>query len=49
MRHWKRLPTVVVDALFLETFKVQSGWGTEQADGPVDVMIHGREVGLDGL
>ena len=44
VKHWNRLPTEVLDSPSLETFKVQSGLGSEQPDGAADMMIHGREL-----
>lgn len=33
VKHWKRLPTEVVNAPFLETFKIR-------LDGPLSKLIH---------
>ena len=48
VRQWNRLPTQLVDASFLETFKVRLD-GPEQPDVAVGVLIHFRGVGLDDL
>ena len=46
VRHWYRLPTEMVEAPSLETFRGQAGCGSEHS---VDVPVHCREVGLDGI
>ena len=33
----------------LRDIQSQAGWGSEHPDQPVDVPVHFREVGLDGL
>jgi len=48
VRHWHWLPSDVVNALSLETFKVRLDRGSKQPDVEVDVSVHCRGVGLGG-
>ena len=47
VKHRNRLPREVMDAPYLETFKVRLDGGSKQPDLAVDVPVHCRRVGLD--
>ena len=49
VRHWNRLPSVVVDALSLETFKDRLDKSQGNLIQLWCVSVHCRGVGLDGL
>lgn len=48
VKHWKRLPRVIVDALSLETFRVRL-MGLCAPHGAVGVTAYCRGVGSGGL
>jgi len=49
VKHWNRLPSEVVEALSLETFKIKVGCGSEQLGLVKDVPSYCRGVGLDDI